>query len=65
MECGHAGVCGVCAQIILLGATAIVSVVDKPPLVISVDDIELVHFERVVNGGKSFDRSIVFKAVLR
>ena len=47
---------------ILLGATAIVSVVDKPPLVISVDDIELVHFERVVNGGKSFDMSIVFKA---
>jgi nucleosome binding factor SPN SPT16 subunit len=39
-----------------------VSVVDKPPLVVSVEDIELVHFERVVNGGKSFDMSIVFKA---
>ena len=46
---------------ILLGASAIVSVVDKPPLVISIDDIELVHFERVIHGGKSFDMVIVFK----
>jgi len=47
---------------ILLGASAIVSVVDKPPLVISIDDIELVHFERVIHGGKSFDMVIVFKS---
>ena len=47
---------------ILLGASAIVSVVDKPPLVITIEDIELVHFERVIHGGKSFDMVIVFKA---
>ena len=47
---------------ILLGASAIVSVVDKPPLVVPIEDIEFVHFERVVQGGKSFDMVIVLKA---
>ncbi len=47
---------------VLLGSNAIVAVVDKPPLVVPVDDIEFVHFERVSHGGKSFDMAIIFKA---
>jgi nucleosome binding factor SPN SPT16 subunit len=47
---------------VLLGSSAIVAVVDKPPLVVPVDDIEFVHFERVTHGGKSFDMVIVLRA---
>ena len=44
-----------------LASSAIVAVVDKPPLCVPVEDMELVHFERIVHGGKSFDMVIVLK----
>ena len=46
----------------LLSSSSIIAVVDKPPLVAAIEDMELVHFERVFHGGKSFDMVIVFKA---
>jgi nucleosome binding factor SPN SPT16 subunit len=46
---------------VLLSSNAIVAVVDRPPLVVPVEDIELVHFERVTHGGKSFDMVIVWR----
>jgi nucleosome binding factor SPN SPT16 subunit len=39
----------------------LVSLVDKPPFVASVRDIEHVHFERVIFSGKNFDMVIIFK----
>ena len=47
---------------ILLGASSIISVIDRPPLVVPIEDIEFVHFERVLQGGKSFDMVVVLKA---
>ena len=47
---------------ILLGASSIISVIDRPPLVIAIEDIEFVHFERVLQGGKSFDMVVVLRA---
>ena len=44
-----------------LSAYCLFSVVDRPPLVVPISDIELVHFERVFFGGKSFDMIIVLK----
>ena len=35
---------------------------DKPPLVVAIDEVEFVHFERVIQGGKSFDMVIVLRA---
>ncbi len=46
---------------IRLSANAIFAVVDKPPLVLVAADMELVHFERVTYGGKSFDMVVVYK----
>lgn len=39
----------------------LVSLVDKPPFVASVDDIDHVHFERVTFANKAFDMVIIFK----
>jgi nucleosome binding factor SPN SPT16 subunit len=47
---------------ILLSSSSIISVVDKPPLVAAIEDMELVHFERVFHGGKTFDMVIVLKS---
>ena len=44
-----------------LASSCLLAVADKPAVVISIDDIELVHFERVYHGGKSFDMVVVFK----
>jgi nucleosome binding factor SPN SPT16 subunit len=44
-----------------ISANALFAVVDKPPMVVGADDMELVHFERVVYGGKSFDMVCVYK----
>lgn len=41
---------------------ALVSLVDKPPFVALVHDIEHVHFERVTFANKAFDMVIIFKA---
>jgi nucleosome binding factor SPN SPT16 subunit len=40
----------------------LVALVDKPPFVVSVDDIEHVFFERVHFNAKNFDMTIIFKA---
>lgn len=42
-------------------AGCLASVVDKPPFVASVDDIEHVHFERVIYGSKNFDMVLIFR----
>jgi nucleosome binding factor SPN SPT16 subunit len=47
---------------VYLGASCIAAVVDKPPLVCPIADIEHVHFERVFHGSKSFDMVVIFKA---
>lgn len=43
----------------------LVSLVDKPPFLASVADVEHVHFERVIFNGKSFDMVLIFKAGVR
>ncbi|KAI6232490.1 FACT complex subunit [Aphelenchoides besseyi] len=42
-------------------STCLVSLTEMPPLVIALDDVELVHFERVTGNTRSFDMVIVFK----
>ena len=41
--------------------SALVSLSDKPPFVLSLDDIEHVHFERVRFGSKNFDMVLIMK----
>ncbi len=41
--------------------SALVSLSDKPPFVLSLDDIEHVHFERVRFGSKNFDMVLILK----
>jgi len=41
--------------------SALVSLSDKPPFVLSLDDIEHVHFERVRFGSKNFDFVLIMK----
>ncbi|KAA0154860.1 hypothetical protein FNF31_06201 [Cafeteria roenbergensis] len=40
----------------------IVSLSENPPFVLSLDDVEHVHFERVIYGAKNFDIAFVLKA---
>ncbi|KAI6182216.1 FACT complex subunit [Aphelenchoides bicaudatus] len=42
-------------------STCLVSLTEMPTLIISLDEIELVHFERVTGNTRSFDLVIVFK----
>lgn len=42
-------------------STCLVSLTEMPTLVISLDEIELVHFERVTGNTRSFDMVLVFK----
>ncbi|KAI6244064.1 FACT complex subunit [Aphelenchoides fujianensis] len=42
-------------------SSCLVSLTEMPPLVIALDDVELVHFERVTGNTRSFDMVIVFK----
>lgn len=42
-------------------SSCLVSLTEWPPFVITLDDVELVHFERVTGNTKSFDMIIVFK----
>jgi len=46
-----------------LAANCMFAVVDRPPMVVGISDIECVHFERVSmgGGGKSFDMILVLK----
>jgi nucleosome binding factor SPN SPT16 subunit len=46
---------------ILPGSETLFSIVDKPPFVVSVADIEHVHFERVTFTNRDFDMVIIFK----
>jgi nucleosome binding factor SPN SPT16 subunit len=44
-----------------ISANCLFAVVDKPPMVVGADEVELAHFERIVYGGKSFDLVFVYK----
>jgi nucleosome binding factor SPN SPT16 subunit len=39
----------------------LVSLTESPFFLISIDEIEIIHFERVAFGLKNFDMSIIFK----
>jgi len=41
----------------------LVSLVDKPPFVVTVSDVDHVHFERVTFTNKDFDMVLIYKEV--
>lgn len=46
---------------ILPGSDTLFSIVEKPPFVVSISDMEHVHFERVTFTNRDFDMVIIFK----
>ena len=60
-ELGFAGSVFKEMTLIMPCSDCLIAVTDKPPFVASVSDIEHVHFERVLFGGKNFDMVIIYK----
>ncbi|CAM6087378.1 unnamed protein product [Calypogeia fissa] len=60
-ELGFHGVPNKSSAFIVPSVNCLVELVETPPLVISLNDIEIVNLERVGLGQKAFDMAIVFK----
>eukprot|EP01134_Creolimax_fragrantissima_P000782 CFRG0782T1 len=58
---GFNGVPGRSNVFLMPTSSALVSLVEQPPFVFPLEDVELVHLERVAFGNKNFDMVFVFK----